>query len=332
MAVNKNALIRYKTIDQCLRNTLKKWTLNDLLVACSDALYEFEGKHSDVSKRTLQLDIQLMRSDKLGYNAPIEVYERKYYRYADPDYSITKLPLKKDDVHLIKEAVAVLKQFKDFSLFSDIQGMIHRIEGSVLGAEDAGKTIIHFDKNEHLKGLAHINTCYQAIKEERVLTIVYQSFKASEAYSRILHPQFLKEYNNRWFLFALEKHRLITLALDRIQEIQLCTSEPYRDAALDPDRYFKNVVGATVHNRRPIRIQFKADAKMSPYIATKPFHSTQRLLHTDETGSIFNIFVIPNFELERLFLGYANHLEILKPERFRQRIAEQLKQAAALYS
>ena len=30
MASNKNALIRYKSIDQCLRNTMRKWTLDDL--------------------------------------------------------------------------------------------------------------------------------------------------------------------------------------------------------------------------------------------------------------------------------------------------------------
>jgi len=69
MAVNKNALIRYKTIDKCLQNNFRKWTLNDLIEAVSDALYEYEGKDVDVSKRTVQLDLQMMRSDKLGYNA-----------------------------------------------------------------------------------------------------------------------------------------------------------------------------------------------------------------------------------------------------------------------
>ena len=33
MAVNKNALIRYKTIDKCLQNNYKQWTLNDLIEA-----------------------------------------------------------------------------------------------------------------------------------------------------------------------------------------------------------------------------------------------------------------------------------------------------------
>ena len=51
-----------------------------------------------MSKRTVQLDLQMMRSDKLGYNAPISVYNRKYYRYDDEDYSITNSPISNQDL------------------------------------------------------------------------------------------------------------------------------------------------------------------------------------------------------------------------------------------
>lgn len=108
MPANKNALIRYKTIDRCLRNRYRRWTIDDLTEACSDALYEMEGILKGVSVRTVQGDLQIMRSDKLGYNAPIEVYDRIYYRYAEPDYSISDTPLTEDDCDLLKEAVALL--------------------------------------------------------------------------------------------------------------------------------------------------------------------------------------------------------------------------------
>jgi len=71
MSLNKLALIRYKTIDYCLRNRARKWTLENLIEKVSEALYEYEGIRGGVSKRTIQLDLQTMRSDKLGYNAPI---------------------------------------------------------------------------------------------------------------------------------------------------------------------------------------------------------------------------------------------------------------------
>ena len=52
MPANRNALIRYKTIDNCLRNPYRRWTLEDLVDACSDALYEYEGIDKGISKRT----------------------------------------------------------------------------------------------------------------------------------------------------------------------------------------------------------------------------------------------------------------------------------------
>lgn len=108
MPANKNALIRYKTIDRCLRNRFRLWTIDDLTEACSAALREMEGITKGVSVRTVQGDLQMMRSDKLGYNASIEVFDRVYYRYADPNYSINEMPLTEDDCRLLRQAVEML--------------------------------------------------------------------------------------------------------------------------------------------------------------------------------------------------------------------------------
>lgn len=110
MPANKNALLRYRVIDQCLRNRYRRWTIEDLVDACSDALYDMEGIRKGVALRTVQADIQMMRSDKLGYNAPIEVYDQKYYRYADPNYSIDKALLEERDIRLVEKVIALLEE------------------------------------------------------------------------------------------------------------------------------------------------------------------------------------------------------------------------------
>lgn len=121
MPANKNALIRYKTIDRCLRNRYRRWTLDDLVDACCDALYDMEGITKGVCARTVQMDIQIMRSDKLGYNAPIVVYDKIYYTYADPDYSITEMPLSMDDCKLIKEAITLLNDKENLDTAKTMQ-------------------------------------------------------------------------------------------------------------------------------------------------------------------------------------------------------------------
>lgn len=335
MALNKNALIRYKTIDKCLQNNFRQWTLDNLINACSDALYEYEGRAINVSKRTIQLDIQMMRSDKLGYNAPIVVYNKKFYKYEDEDYSITNIPLNENDMNVLSETVEMLKQFKDFSLFSELGGIIQRLEDKVYTEKTDQSAIIHLDKNEKLKGLEHLDVLYQSIIKRMVLKIKYQSFKAREASEVIFHPYILKEFNNRWFLIGRPgkeaKKPIVTFALDRILCIDYDTSITYKNNNFNGDEYYRDVIGVTVSNNRAERIQLWVDKKNAPYVITKPFHRSQRIIKKTEDGVIFNIFVQINFELERLILGFGDSIEVIKPKRLRDRMKLKLEKAAGFY-
>ena len=132
MPANKNALIRYKTIDRCLRNKYRRWTLDDLVEACSDALYDMEGITKGVSMRTVQSDIQMMRSDKLGYNAPIEVYDNKFYRYEDPDYSINDNPLTEEDCELVTTAVKMIGELDLGKQGNDLASVLSKLRSKLL--------------------------------------------------------------------------------------------------------------------------------------------------------------------------------------------------------
>ena len=100
MPTNLNALIRYKTLDTCFRNRYGEWTLKKLAKKCTEALQDAKGRKKRVSKRTIQDDIRVMRSDILGFEAPIEVQDGKYF-YSDPDYSIFQTGI--TEMELLKE-------------------------------------------------------------------------------------------------------------------------------------------------------------------------------------------------------------------------------------
>ena len=132
MPANKNALIRYKTIDKCLRNRYRRWTIDDLVDACSDALYDMEGSAKGVSVRTVKGDIQMMRSDKLGYNAPIEVYDNKYYRYADSAYSIHDNLLNEEDYALVEKAVCLIGEIPEDHLGKELKAVLSKLKGKLV--------------------------------------------------------------------------------------------------------------------------------------------------------------------------------------------------------
>ncbi|GEC79401.1 helix-turn-helix transcriptional regulator [Flavobacterium aquatile] len=336
MAQNKNALIRYKTIDKCLQNRYRTWTLEELIEAVSEALYEYEGKENPVSKRTIQLDIQLMRSEKLGYNAPIVVYDKKYYKYEDEEFTITDIPLTETDINVLTETVSMLKQFKDFSLFNDVSDILQRLEDKIYAEKSHTQPVIHLDKNENLKGLHFLDELYQAIIKKVVLKITYKSFTSRDENTFLFYPFILKEFNNRWFLVGKKRPKapISNLALDRIIAIDYDFQTPYIEADFDAEKFYKNVVGVTVNTGLNTRkIELWIDAINAPYVVTKPLHNSQRLIKTNDDGSIIiHLLLIENYELERLLLGFGNGLEVIKPERLRNRIKKILEMSIEKYS
>ena len=329
MPVNRNALIRYRTIDRCLQNRRRKWTIDDLIDACNEALYEYEGRKQSVSRRTIRLDLSAMRSDKLGYNAPIIGKDKKYYSYEDPEYSITNIPLTDRDLGILQEVSGLLRQFKGFSHFTGMSELIHRLDDKIHSEQSHSPTVIDFEKNELLAGIEWLDPLYRAIIARRTLKVIYQSFKARSSGEVTFYPYLLKEYRNRWFILGMKKQgkEILTFALDRIQDVSLLPDEPFREQAnFDVHSYFSSIIGVTRNaDQGLVEIQFRANREHAPYIRTKPIHSSQRVIEESATGTRFSITVIPNFELERELLGFGEGVKVLSPASFVRRIRYRIR-------
>ncbi|MBG9374765.1 WYL domain-containing protein [Panacibacter sp. DH6] len=335
MPVNRNALIRYRTIDKCLQNRRRKWTIENLIEACNDALFEYEGIDKGVSVRTIRLDLNAMRSDKLGYNAPIIVTDKKYYSYEYPGYSITNIPLTTQDLSILQEVSYLLKQFKGFSHFNEVTEMVNKLEDKIYSEQHQQTPVIDFEKNELLTGIEWLDGLYKAIINKTTVVLTYQSFKARQSSDILFYPYLLKEYRNRWFVLGMNKKgkEIATFALDRIQMVTTATQEPYKaHKNFDPHTYFKDIVGVTRNAAdSPLHIEFLADYHQAPYIKTKPVHPSQKIVEERKDGVVFSIDVIPNFELERELIGFGEGLKILSPASFMRRIRRRIRLMHEVY-
>lgn len=173
MAQNKNALIRYKTIDHCLQNRDRTWTLDDLILECSKVLSEKEGRDVVISKRSIQLDIQMMRSSDGGYNAPIAVYQRKFYHYSDEDFSITNLSLTENDKELILDCLNTLDQYNGFVFYPQIQKSVDDLrrnlftESKLESSEKSNEVEVEIDASKRGKVLKKPLHKSQKVKQEK---------------------------------------------------------------------------------------------------------------------------------------------------------------------
>ena len=70
----------------------------------------------------------------------------------------------------------------------------------------------------------------------------------------------------------------------------------------------------------------------APYIRTKPFHPSQRILELREDGAmVFELNIIINRELVRLILGYAEGLKVLTPRKLSYQVRTHLVKGAERY-
>lgn len=337
MPANKNALIRYKTIDNCLRRRQKKWTLSDLVEACSEALYEAEGIEKGISIRTVQGDIQFMRSEKLGYSAPIEVYDNKYYRYTDPNYSIMNMPLTQNDIEVLKESVDMLRHLLDFEQFSEMADVVSRLQDRLAITRSNRKPVVHYDRVTNLKGLGLLNPLYDYITDKQTLRIIYKSFLSNDADEICICPYLLKEYRNRWFLLGSRPSDLLlyNLPLDRIISLEPVSTAYRENPDFDVKHYYDNVIGVSKKlTSKATLIEFWANEKQSMYIKTKPLHHSQRLVSENpiDHSCIFSMEVVINFEMYSTFMSLGPGVRILSPGNVVKSMCRKLHEAVAIYN
>lgn len=338
MPLNRATLIRISTIDRCLQNHYRRWTINDLIDACTDALAEYEGRSNPVSRRTFQNDLALMRSDRLGYNAPIVVRDNKYYEYEDPDFSITHLPLNDDGLDALNSALDILRQLQGFPQLASSIDTISKLNEQIARHTGNDAPAMDMETVHGYSGSRFIGTIYDAVKKHRTIAIEYQSFKARKPEKLTVYPYLLKEYRNRWFLIGEKSTNKVPqvniLALDRIHSVEIDNIHPFKKCVdFDPEHFFDDTVGVTksIHDKAR-RVVIRIDRDQAPYVETKPFHKSQKVEQRHRDGSIqISLKVVINNELERLILGYGGHAEVIAPPEFRNRIAWSVHKAANLY-
>lgn len=202
MSTNKNATIRYQALDRCFRNPGKRYSIDNLIDACNEALLDIDTSSSGVKKRQIYEDIKFMQ-DSRGFDAPIESFKEgrnAYYRYSDLSYSINNQPLNEQEAQQLKESLLTLSRFKGLPQFYWMEELSARLEHTFKLKSD--QKVISFEENQFLTGREFISPIYNAIVNQKFLNIVYKSFKQELPVKLEFHPYHLKQFNNRWFVFG----------------------------------------------------------------------------------------------------------------------------------
>ena len=177
---------------------------------------------------------------------------------------------------------------------------------------------------------------FKAISDKQVLRFNYQRF-GQEPFELTFHPQFLKEYNGRWFVFGeanREPFHAYNVPLDRIiGEVSSIEGIDYIPAAKGFYlQYFKDIIGVTHETdakMEQVVIRTKSEYQHG-LLLTKPLHHSQKETlpfgeHDGQWYGEVTLTIEPNRELRGRILMYGENLEVMQPLRLREQIKYILK-------
>lgn len=340
MPTNKNALTRYKFLDEMLSDRHHFYDIHDLTERCNEKL--IDGGFPEVSQRCIEKDINYL--EYAPFYAEIERYRvngRRCIRYENPSYTIFRKELSEEESNLILEVLNTIGQFDGLAHFE----WLDRFKIG-LGLKKRPR-IISFSNNPYLQNSNLLGVLFDNISNQVVIRLQYHTFADRESKEIIFHPYLLKQYNNRWFLIGAADvdGKILNFALDRIDAVTSLPVIKYKSCNEDLANRFEDIIGVTLYEDKDVEhILFWVSNRSKDYVETKPIHGSQcqyrgekdaelrRQYTTLNEGAFFSIDCIPNYELIRELCSFGKELVVLSPSSIQDDIFNRIKSMLDNYS
>lgn len=327
-----------KLIDECLRRFDHPMNIKEIQKYCNQRL------NSEFRERTYRYDLDKIEEENdISYRVTI-INGFRCFTYADESFSLFEdAAVNQVDLCNFRKIKDALTDFLGLGLESSLTTMTDEIN-KFLGYDELQRPVISFEKvvlESHGKVKPHdmLEPLLKAIIQHQTMNIIYE-IPGRGKREWTVFPQFLKQYNQRWYLIAT-KHRdkvegkLYNLALDRILKMEANQHIPYKECGVDFSDYFEDVVGVTKPDgAEPIEVKLRIDRGEYPYIDSKPIHASQEELFESDGDKDYvyvSLYVYDNYELRSKILSYGSKVTVMEPKSLRDKLAHDLKKSLENY-
>jgi CRISPR-associated endonuclease/helicase Cas3 len=288
-----------------------------------------------VSRRTAFHTVGFLRGS-LG--APVRYSKRRGgYYYEDPTYGLPTVFLQEGELLALLLAEQVTNQYLGTPMEAPLRAAVGKItrylpeEVRVELSEVAD--IFRFGGASSMEvPLGLMLGVQRAIRERRVLRILYYTASRDETRERDVDPHFLTNVRGDWMLVAWDhwRERDAVFMLARIQEFQMLERVFSRRPELNPQHYSQHTF-LTEHGAEPYEVVLRFDSYQARWIRERRWHPGQQVKEQEDGGLILRMTVAGVGDLTRWILGYGSHVEVLAPDWLRGDVASECGRAARIY-
>jgi hypothetical protein len=291
-------------------------------VLLPDGSKSFSSRHTYQVRFSEVIEDMDRRLKAHGYTWSVKEGQRKgtKYGYAEPiPYDLPE----ECDQDCMLDHIELLKEIVGYTRTS-------------FSSKEVKKDIISIASIGLLNDIDRVKEIFLAIRDSKVVAFTYHAANSNHPKHFTLSPHYLKQYNQRWFLFGYveevsddddpslnadshPREGYYTFAVDRMDDDFILRTDMkyHQPQSIDYSTYFNDIVGVTHFTDRsmePVDITITTYSRyIHNLLMANPIHLSQKevtpCVSKKEPGSI-RLHVCVNQELERILLGYGENIKV----------------------
>ena len=178
--------------------------------------------------------------------------------------------------------------------------------------------------------LEHIT---RAMKELRKIKVTYKGYE-KQPKTYVVEPLRIKSYEHRFYVLCkYESGRRYSLSFDRIQRVEILNEHFNYSNDLFEQQFYENAYGVMMPppGEEPLDIVVRAKGNAKCYLQDKPLHKSQHVLREGDGYVDFVVHIYATDDFLGAIMQQGDRLEIMSPEKVRNRIKNMLASAYHQY-
>jgi predicted DNA-binding transcriptional regulator YafY len=160
------------------------------------------------------------------------------------------------------------------------------------------------------------------MRDNRKLCISYKGHSMAEYMDMVIHPYSIRLFKRRWYLIAYSEYSkgIRLYMLDRAMSVNVLDEVFEMPEDFDAEGYFEDFYGVRRSDDAKQKVVIKVSSRIRDLIRTVPLHKSQEEIETSKEYSLFEYYMIPNFDFKQEIISYLDSLEVIEPLSLRKEI------------
>jgi hypothetical protein len=198
-------------------------------------------------------------------------------------------------------------------------------------------------------GNRHLLQTLEAMRDNRVLRIIYQDYFDEEPREVLLEPYLVRVFKKRWYVVGpmenepsknepmelTNQGRIRRYALDRVEQMEITGQNFHMPRQFSAEDYFYDAFGIIVereeYNVETIRLKAYNTNHRRDYLRSLPLHWSQQEIEEQHDYSVFELRLMPTYDFIQELLSMGDEVEVLAPDCVRQEMKRRIKNMGELY-